>query len=110
MKDKFANALIRHRKERVFGILEQVRDDDRPGHIETELIAPQRGFALAVLPYLVRYGIENVVSEVLIDAPVPEHFRPMNLLRSHWAARPHTHISGQDLKLVSGAGKWRGLW
>ena len=107
--DALANALIGQREERVLGILEQVRDEHRAGDIETELIAPQRGYALAVLLHLVWYGIENVVSEVFIDTAVPEHFRAMMLLRGWRATRAHAPIAGQNFEFFRRAGERIGL-
>ena len=86
-----------------------MRDEHRAGDIETELIAPQRGNALAVLLHFVRYGIENVVSEVFIDTAVPEHFRAMMLLRGQRAARAHAQIAGQNFEFFRRAGERIGL-
>ena len=93
MENTLADPLIGQREERVFGILEQVRDEHRAGHIETELIAPEGGFVLAVLLHFVRYGIHNVIAQVFIDTAVPKHFPSRVLLRSHRAARAHAHIA-----------------
>src|SRR5208337_4624476 len=103
--DALADALIGQREERALGIREQVRDEYRAGDIEAELIAPQWGYALAVLSHLVRYGIENVVTEVLIETAVPEQLRALMPLRGPRAFWAHAQLAGQNLEFFRRAGE-----
>ena len=70
-RNALPDALIGQHEECV-GTLDYMWNEHGTGYIETELIAPQRGFAPAVLFYFVRYGIDNVVTEIFIDTAVPE--------------------------------------
>ncbi len=78
-----------------------MRDDHGAADIETELIAPQWGFVLAVLLHFVRYGIENVVTEIFIKAAVPEQSRATLSLRGRRTFRAHAPSTGQHFEFFS---------
>jgi len=91
-------------KKGTLGVLDQVWNQHRAGYVETELVAPQGRDRFTVLLHFVRYGIQHVVAEILIDASVPEHLPPL-LLRPRRAVRPHALIARQNLEFVRGAGE-----
>src|SRR5579863_67326 len=104
-EDALPDALVGQTEKR--GVLLRVpREGYGSANIESKLIAAQRRFALAVLLHLVRDGIQNVVAEVLIDAPVPHESSAMPLSeRRRRTAGAHPELAGQSLELLGRAGQ-----
>ncbi len=101
-RDALAHAFVGDHDKGIVRIGDEVRNQDRAGHIEAELIAAENGFVPAVLGDLVRYGIQDIVAEILVDAPVPQHFRAALLGRGRTFG-PHAFLPRQNLELLGGA-------
>ena len=83
--------------------MHQLRDHQRPGYVESELVAAQQRLIASALPDLVRNRVQRIIAEIFVEAPVPVAKRIHGRCDFSRTIGAQPQISSLDLEFLDSA-------